>query len=76
MTAENFDRILESLMSRRPFRLFTVELNGGSQFEVDAPRSVVFHEGIAVFIAPGGIPVWFDHNSVNKIIEASADTAV
>jgi len=76
VTAENFDQILESLLSRRPFRLFTVELNGGSRFEVDAQRSVVFREGIAVFIAPGGIPVWFDNNSVNKIIEAPADTVV
>jgi hypothetical protein len=76
MTSENFDQVLEALLSRHPFRLFTVELNGGSRFEVDSPRAVVFREGVAVFIAPGGIPVWFDYNSVNRIIEAPADTAV
>lgn len=76
MTAENFDQLLESLMSRTPFQIFTVELHGGRRFEVDHPRAVVFRDGVAVFIAPGGIPVWFDHESVNQIIEASANTSL
>ena len=25
-------------------------------------------DGVAVFLAPGGIPVWFDHESVNQVI--------
>jgi hypothetical protein len=29
---------------------------------------------VAVFLAPGGIPVWFDHESVNQIIGAPAST--
>ena len=76
MTAENFNQLLEALLSRTPFKIFTVELHGGRRFEIDHPRATVFRDGIAVFIAPGGIPIWFDHDSVNQIIEAPANTAV
>ena len=74
MTADNFDQILQVLLLRRPFQVFTVELHGGKRFEIDSPLATVLREGKAVFIAPGGIPVWFDHDSVNQIIEAPADT--
>ena len=74
MTAENFDAVLLTLMRRQPFQVFTVELNGGQRFEVDGPNTMVIREGVAVFMAPGGIPVWFDHDSVNQIIAATADT--
>jgi hypothetical protein len=75
MTAENFDNILEAMMSEMPFRVFTVELNGGRRFEVDHPRAMVVRDGVAVFLAPGGIPIWFDHESVNQII-APASTSL
>jgi hypothetical protein len=68
MTAENFDRVLEGLKQSQPFRVFTVELHGGRQFEVDHPSALVVRDGVAVFIAPGGVPIWFDHDRVNQII--------
>ncbi len=37
MTAENFEQVLDGLTRRTPFRVFTVELNGGQRFEVDHP---------------------------------------
>lgn len=74
MTAENFDGVLRVLLDRRPFELFTVELNGGDRFEIDHPRSVVFREGVAVFIGPGKKIIWFDHDSVNKIIEGRVES--
>jgi hypothetical protein len=75
MTADNFTGILEGLRDRKPFRVFTVELHGGRRFEVDGPGSLVVRDGVAVFLAPGGVPIWFDQDSVNQIIgaEASAD---
>lgn len=76
MTAENFDRLLDELVSRKPYQMFTVELNGGRRFEVDHPRALVVRDGVAVFLAPGGIPVWFDHDSVNQIIGAPANTSL
>jgi hypothetical protein len=69
MTAENFDRILRGLTDRTPFQVFTVELHGGHRFEVDQPRAMVVRDGVAVFIAPGGVPIWFDHHSVSSGLE-------
>jgi hypothetical protein len=76
MTAENFDQILKRLIERAPFQIFTVELNGGKRFEVDHPHAMVVRDGVAVFLAPGGVPIWFDHDSVNQIVGAPANTSI
>ena len=76
MTAENFDQAMRVLIERRPYQVFTVELHGGQRFEVDYPRALSFRDGVAVFLAPGGAPVLFDHDSVNTIIAASANTSL
>jgi len=31
---------------------------------------------VAVFLAPGGVPIWFDHESVNQILGAPANAQV
>lgn len=72
MTAENFSNTLEGLRQLQPFRVFTVELHGGRRFEVDHPGALVVRDGVAVFLAPGGVPIWFDHESDNQIIGAPA----
>ena len=74
MTAEHFDAVLDTLVELKPFRMFTVELHGGKRFEVDHPKAIVIRDGVAVFLAPRGTPIWFDHDSVNQIIGASAST--
>jgi hypothetical protein len=74
MTAENFHTILSRLQQRRPYQIFTVELQSGQRFEIDDPYSFIHREGKGVFVAPGGIPVWFDHESVSQIFEAPAST--
>ncbi|MCI0680475.1 MAG: hypothetical protein L0Y71_00100 [Gemmataceae bacterium] len=76
MTAEHFDEVLNQLMSRTPFQVFTVELIGGRRFEVDHPRALINRDGVAVFLAPGGVPVWFDHDGVSQIIGATASTSL
>ena len=76
MTADNFDQVLQGLRERTPFQVFTVELNGGRRFEVDHPGALVVRDGVAVFVAPGGVPIWFDHNSVNQINGAPASTEI
>ena len=72
MTADNFASILEGLRQLQPFRVFTVELHGGRRFEVDHPGALVVRDGVAVFLAPGGVPIWFDHEGVTQIIGAPA----
>ena len=76
MSAENFDGVLDELMARTPFQIFTIELHGGRRFEVDHPKAMGARYGVAVFIAPGGVPIIFDHDSVNQIIDAPANTSI
>ncbi len=74
MTADNFDNVLQGLRQQQPFHVFTVELTSGRRFEVDHPGALVTRDGVAVFLAPGGVPIWFDHESVDHIIAAPASS--
>jgi hypothetical protein len=73
MTADSFDRVLQALRQRKPFQVFIVELVGGHRFEVDHAGALVVRDGVAVFLAPGGTPIWFDHKSVSQIEGAPAN---
>jgi hypothetical protein len=73
MTSEQFDHVLIGLHQRRPFHPFTVELVSGHQFEVDHPHAMVIRDGVAVYLKPGGVPVWFDHDSVTQIVDDIAN---
>jgi len=73
MTAENFDEVLDGLRLNQPFQVFTVELHGGRRFEVDHAGAMVVRDGVAVFLAPGGLPIWFDHDSVLHIAGAGSE---
>lgn len=70
MSLDNFMTILERLRMQQPFRVFSVELHGGERFEVDHPGALIVRDGVAVFLAPGGVPHWFDHESAVRIIGA------
>lgn len=76
MTLDSFDKVLEGLRQNQPFQVFTVELHGGRRFEVDHPGALVVRDGVAVFLAPGGLPIWFDHESVLRIIGSGAGVEV
>ena len=65
MTAETFEK---------PFQVFTTELHGGQRLEADHPGAIFRQGGVAFFFAPGTIPVLFDHDSVNQIFGAPANT--
>jgi hypothetical protein len=69
-----FTTVLDDLRQMPPFRAFTVELHGGRRFEVDQAGALVVRDGVAVFLAPRGVPIWFDHDSVNQITAAPANT--
>jgi hypothetical protein len=76
MTSENFISVLDMLVKRNPYHPFTVELHGGNRFEIDYPQALSYRDGNAVFFAPGGVPIWFDHESVLQIIGAEATRRV
>lgn len=68
MEADNFDRSLIAYKRRSPYRPFTVVLVNGDRFEVDYPDALVVRDGVAMYIAAGGIPVIFDHEGVSQFI--------
>ncbi len=72
MTVDHFQETITALIDRKPFQLFTVELNTGEQIEIDHAHALVVRDGAAVFLGPGGVPHLFDHESVNQIIVAPA----
>lgn len=74
MTAEHFEMSLDVLMAQ-PFKPFTVELNTGQRIEIDHPRAISSRDGYAVFTAPGGVLLMFDHESVHQFINAPAHSA-
>jgi hypothetical protein len=71
MTEEHFTAALDQLWQRQPWRPFTVELVGGRRYEIDSPQALGTRAGagLAVFVAPGGAPVIFDHEAVLQIYE-------
>ena len=75
MTSENFESVLEVLISRKPFRVFTVELHNGNRFEVDHPRAITWRDGFAIFVAPGPVPIYFDNESVVQFIDSPVSDA-
>lgn len=75
MTAENFDEVFRAMLARRPFRVFTVQLHTGERFEIDHPTAVAHRGGLAIYIAPGSVPHWFDHESVSQVIESGSGAA-
>ena len=68
MTIEHFERTLRAFQQRTPFRPFTVALVNGDRFQVDHPEALVLRDGVAVFVAAGGVPTLFDHESVSELI--------
>lgn len=74
MTAKHFEKVLRQLQGQQPYRVFTVELSSGERFEVDHPGALVVRDGVAVFMAPGGVPYWFDHESISQIAGAHKST--
>jgi hypothetical protein len=68
MTADDFNQTLAAFQQRAPFRPFTVVLTSGTRFEIDHPGALVFRDGVAVFVGPGGVPVILDHEGVEHLV--------
>jgi hypothetical protein len=68
MEADHFDRTMIAFKRQTPFRPFTVALVNGDRYEIDHPDAFVIRDGVAVYVAPGGFPVLFDHEGVSQVI--------
>ena len=71
MTADNFDSATEFLMTRRPFRPFTIVLNDGERLQVDFPKSILMfpETGLAFLAGPGGRLHAFDSHGVSQLVD-------
>ena len=68
MDRETFIETVRAFRNRTPFRPFTVALVNGDRYEVDRPGILALGEGIAILVAPGDVPVFFDHEGVSQVI--------
>lgn len=68
METEHFDQTLNAFKRQTPFRPFTVVLVNEDRFEVDYGDAMVVRDGVAIYVAPGGVPVIFDHEGVSQFI--------
>ena len=68
MDRETFTETIRAFRNRTPFRPFTVALVNGDRYEVDRPETLALGEGMAVLVAPGNVPVFFDHEGVSQVI--------
>ena len=68
MESGSFDFSLRAFARRVPFHAFSVELTSGEHFTVDHPEALVYRGGLAVYVAPDGRPVLFDHMGVTRLI--------
>jgi hypothetical protein len=68
MDSRTFDATIQTFRRRLPFRPFTVAMVNGDRFEVDHPEAVVVRDGVALYVAAGGIPVIFDREGVSQVI--------
>jgi hypothetical protein len=68
MDRETFTATIRALRNRTPFKPFTVALVNGDRYEVDRPEVLALGEGIVILVAPGDVPVFFDHEGVSQVI--------
>ena len=68
MDRDVFTGTIQAFKRRNPFRPFTVVTMSGGRQEVDFADAIVVRDGVAIFAAPGGNPIIFDHESVDQVI--------
>jgi hypothetical protein len=68
MDRETFTETIRAFRNRAPFRPFTVVTVSGNRYEVDFPDALAVREGLAIFVGPGKVPVFFDSEGVSEVI--------
>lgn len=68
MDSQIFESTIRAFKQRSPFRPFTVITVSGQRHEVDHPDALAIRGGLALFAAPGSIPIIFDHESIDEIV--------
>ncbi|MGL6096594.1 MAG: hypothetical protein ACRC7O_12460 [Fimbriiglobus sp.] len=53
---------------RKPFHPFTVVMVNGDRYEIDFAEALAIRDSLAIYVSPGGIPVFFDHEGVSQFV--------
>jgi hypothetical protein len=75
VTATDFYDAIIGMLDREPFRGFVVEMQDGSRFVFDRPRSLAVRGGFAVGFASGGNYVRFDCENVRQVMEVESKSS-
>ena len=68
MDRETFTETIRAFKHRYPFKPFTLVAVSGNHYEVDFPDALAVREGLAIFVGPGRVPVFFDHEGISEVI--------
>ncbi len=68
MDRETFTETIRAIRNRTPFKPFTVVTVNGNRYEVDFPDALAVRDGLAIFLGPGRVPVFFDNEGVSEVI--------
>jgi hypothetical protein len=68
MDRDTFNSTIRAFKHRRPFQPFTIAMVDGDRFEIDHPEALAVRDGMALFAAPGNVPIIFDHEGVSEVV--------
>ena len=68
MERDTFIGTIRAFKHRAPFQPFTVAMVNGDRYEIDHADALAVSDGLAMFAAPGNVPVIFDHEGVSQVI--------
>jgi hypothetical protein len=68
MDRETFTETIRAFRNRTPFRPFTVVTISGNRYEVDFPDALAIRDGLAIFVGPARVPVFFDNEGVSEVV--------
>lgn len=68
MERDTFTATMRVFRNRIPFRPFTLAMVNGDRLEVGHPEALPRRDGLALFAAPGNVPMIFGHEGVSEVI--------
>ena len=68
MDRDTFTETIRAFRNRQPFKPFTVVTVAGNRHEVDFADALAVRDGVALFVGPGRVPVFFDHEGISEIV--------
>lgn len=68
MDRHTFDEMLQFYKERKPFRPFTLIMVSGDRLEVDHGGALGVRDGVALYVASGGVPIAFDSEGVSHVV--------